>query len=173
MKINFGCGKRVWAGFYNIDAIHNPGAERAPELLHAIRFTPDGQVENPIPLADGCADELYAMHVIEHVYRWEANALVLEWARLLKSGGRLILELPNIEAAAKNLLAGQPDQMGMWPLYGDWEHRDPYMMHRHGYTPKTIAALAKECGLVNITMLPPKTHGARANRDMRLEAIKA
>lgn len=113
------------------------------------------------------------MHVIEHVYRWEANALVLEWARLLKSGGRLILELPNIDAAAKNLLAGQSDQMGMWPLYGDWSHRDPYMMHRHGYTPKTIVALAKECGFVNITMLPPKTHGARANRDMRLEATKA
>lgn len=42
MRINFGCGKRVWPGFYNIDAVRNPGASRAPELLHAIRFTPDG-----------------------------------------------------------------------------------------------------------------------------------
>jgi hypothetical protein len=57
-------------------------------------------------------------------------------------------------------------------LYGDWSHRDPYMMHRHGYTPKTIQALLQECGLRRVALLPPKTHGARRNRDMRIEAIR-
>lgn len=171
MKINFGCGRQVLQGYYNIDAVRNPHARRTPEMLHAVRFN-DGEVENPIPLQDGCADELFAGHVIEHVYRWEANALVNEWKRLLRQGGKLILELPNIEAAAKNLLSGRDDQMVMWPLYGDPSHRDPYMCHRWGYKPSTIRALLQECGMSDITILPPQTHGAKHDRDMRVESIK-
>ena len=47
------------------------------------------------------------------------------------------------------------------------------MCHRWGYTPATIAALLQESGFANIRVLPPATHGAKANRDMRVEAVKA
>lgn len=98
--------------------------------------------------------------------------MLVEWYRLLKPGGRLILELPNLEKACRNLLKGLNDQMSMWPIYGDWNRGDEYMMHKHGYTPKTIKGLLKECGFSNISILPPQTHGRRANRDMRVEAVK-
>lgn len=172
MKINFACGKQVWNGFYNIDAVRHPAAPRDPELIHAIKFDKNGDIINPIPLDDDCADELQAMHIIEHVYAWEAPALVKEWRRLLKPRGLLILELPNIEKAARNLLNGMNDQMAMWPIYGDWNHKDPYMMHKHGYTSATITELLRRCGFANALIKAPITHGARANRDMRVEAIK-
>lgn len=172
MKINFGAGRRVLDGFYNVDAIHNRHAPRAPELIHAVEFTPDGSVRNPLPLADSCADLLQAMHVIEHVYAWEAPALLREWRRLLRPGGLLVLELPNIEAAARNLLAGKPEQMWLWPMTGDPSHRDPFMMHKHCYTPKSIQALVANCGFDDIKFLLPQTHGPRPDRDMRVEARK-
>lgn len=170
MKINFGCGSQMLDGFINIDAV--AGGKKKPELLHAIVFDKDGHVTNPIPLADECAEELHSYHVIEHVYAWEAVHLLAEWKRLLKPGGKLILELPNIRLACENFLAGLPDQMGMWPLYGDWNHKDPYMMHKHGYTPETIEQLLIAAGFNSVSHLPPQTHGARLNRDMRVECVK-
>ena len=172
MRINFWCGRQVLDGWFNVDAVRSPKAPRDPELIHAVDFHRDGRVANPLPLDDGCASELQAMHAIEHVYAWEAPYLLDEWSRLLKAGGRLVLELPNLEAAARNLLQGLGHQMSMWPLYGDPGHKDPYMTHRWGYTPTTICELVQRCGFVDIQLKPPQTHGARANRDMRLEARK-
>jgi predicted SAM-dependent methyltransferase len=171
MRINLGCGKSILPGFFNIDAQANPDG-KSPDLVFALSFNRNGDLVEKIPLDDGCADILQAMHIIEHMQAWEAPAFLAECKRLLEPGGKLILELPNIRLACENLLAGLPDQMGMWPIYGDWNHKDPYMMHRHGYTPKTIEALLLSAEFNNICHLPPQTHGARANRDMRVECVK-
>jgi ubiquinone/menaquinone biosynthesis C-methylase UbiE len=157
VKINAGCGRHKLPGFVNVDV------QGDPDLTADLRA---------IPLPDGCADELQAMHVIEHFYLWETPAVLTEWRRLLKPGGRLVLELPNLEAACRNVLAGLPDQMGLWPLYGDPSHADPFMCHRWAYTPASIKALLAEHGFRSIKILPPQTHGRRANRDMRVEATR-
>jgi predicted SAM-dependent methyltransferase len=171
MRINIACGKQTWAGFFCVDAVRHPKAQRDPDLLHAFQFATSGDLLNPLPLEDGCADEVHSYHFLEHVYRWEAPHLVAEFRRLLKPGGRLVLELPNIESAARNLLAGLNDQMAMWPLYGDPGHRDPYMCHRWGYTPATVAALLRDGGFAGVVVKPPITHGAKSHRDMRVEAL--
>lgn len=172
MRINFSCGKQTWDDFYCIDAVAHPKASRAPDLLHVVEFEGEMLI-NPIPLGDGCADELHSYHFLEHVYAWEAPALVREWARLLKTGGRLIIELPNIALAAQNLLSGYKDQHNMWAFYGDPGHRDPFMCHRWGYTPETVRVLLAANGFASIKSLAPQTHGARIGRDMRVEAVKA
>jgi predicted SAM-dependent methyltransferase len=170
LKINFACGKQTWPGFFCIDAARNPKATRDPDLLHVVEFD-DGAIR-PMPLPDGCADELHSYHFVEHVYAWEAPALVAEWQRLLKPGGLLVIECPDIEKAARNLLAGRNDQMVMWPLYGDPQHRDPFMCHRWGYTPRTLQALVEAAGFVKVRQMEPRSHGPRPDRDMRLEARK-
>jgi predicted SAM-dependent methyltransferase len=170
--INYGCGRRIQNGWVNVDAVVNPKAPRAPEVLHALTFNADGSIVEPTPLPDEYADVLMAAHVVEHFREWEAPFVVLEWKRLLKPGGKLILELPNIEAAARNLLAGMDPQMWQFPFYGDGSHKDPYMLHKFGYTPKMIRRLVQDAGFKNIELLPPQTHGPRPNRDMRVEAVK-
>lgn len=157
MKVNAGCGKRILPGYVNVDL------QGSPDIVADLRV---------IPLEDGCASEVFSAHVIEHFFLWEVPDLLREWRRLLAPRGLLVIECPNLEAAARNLLAGMNDQMAMWPIYGDWNHKDALMMHKHGYTPKTLAALLKGNGFDSITHQPPQTHGARANRDMRIEARK-
>lgn len=173
MKINYCCGRQVLEGYLNIDAVVNPKAPRPPELLHTLSFHPDGSLLASTPLADACAEELQAMHALEHFYQWEAPALLREWHRLLKRDGKLILELPNLILACQNLLAGKSGQWSMWPLYGNQETRDPFMCHKTGYTPATVTKLLSDHGFINIKVLPPVTHGAKLNRDMRVEAVKA
>jgi predicted SAM-dependent methyltransferase len=164
IKLNLGCGRRVLDGFINVDIAHNKRAPRAPEILSDVRA---------VPLSDGYADECHAYHVIEHFVAWEAAAVIAEWCRLLKPGGLLVLELPNLESACRNLLLGKSDQMVMWPLYGDPSHRDEFMTHRWGYTPKTIVELLNASGFHKVKVLQPQTHGPRPDRDMRVEGRKA
>lgn len=169
MKINFACGKQTWPDFYCIDAVQHPKASRPLDLIHAFQFA-KGRLKNCIPLDDGCADELHAYHFIEHVYAWEALEVILEFKRLLKPSGRLVLELPDIEKCAQNLINGSKDQLCMWGLYGDPGWKDEFMCHRWGYTPKTICELLRGAGFGFIEVLEPQTHGKRVNRDMRVEA---
>lgn len=171
IKINIGCGKQTWDGFYCVDAVAHKKATRPPDLIHAFNFDGD-RLQNPLPLNDGVSSELHNYHFIEHFYRWEAPALISEFHRLLKIGGRLIMELPDIEKCARNLIKGSSDQLSMWGFYGDPGWEDQFMCHRWGYTPGSIAALLKDGGFTKINILPPKTHGRRVNRDMRIEAVK-
>lgn len=158
MKINAGCGKRKMAGFVNVDI------QGDADVISDLRR---------LPFEDAVAIELHAYHVIEHFYRWEIGEVLDEWNRVMKPGALLVLELPNILLAAKNLLAGTRDQLCMWAFYGDPGHRDPLMIHRWGYTPETVTALVAEHGFGDVTMRLPQTHSARVNRDMRVEARKA
>lgn len=171
MRINYGCGRRVLPGYYNIDAQHNPKAPRAPEMIHALRFGPTGNLLELTPLEDGCAKEVHCYHLIEHFYAWEAPSVINEFRRLLRPGGLLVLELPNLDAACSNHVNGQSDQMTMWPLYGDPSHMDPYMCHKWGYTPETMKQLLKQCGMRKIALEAPRTHRRRTDRDMRVVSI--
>lgn len=164
MRLNIGCGRMVLKGWTNCDVQASPKAPRPPEILCDART---------VPLPDACASEVMALHLIEHFYLWEVPAVLAEWRRLLKPRGTLTLELPDLRKACKNLIAGRDDQMSMWPLYGDPGHRDPFMCHRWGYTPETITALLTGNGFDAVKILPPQTHGANHQRDMRVQAIKA
>lgn len=172
MKLNVGCGKQTWDGFFCVDAVQHPKASRPIDLVYEFTFTPEGYLREMLPLDDGCVSELHNYHFIEHVHEWEAPAVINEFFRLLELGGRLVMELPDIEHACRNILKGKADQWGMWPLYGDGSHKDPYMCHKYGYTKKTMRRLLANAGFREIKFSEPLTHGRRKERDMRVEAIK-
>lgn len=170
MRINVGCGRHVLDGFVNVDVERSPKAPRAPEVLASAVA---------IPLEDGCADEVMAIHLLEHFYWWEVPAVLAEWRRLLKPGGLLVLELPDILKCARNLIklaaAGadvhQIDSQAMWGLYGDPGTRNPLMCHRWGWHPATLQAELHAAGFTDLVWPPTQWHAAgRAHRDMRVEA---
>lgn len=179
MKINFACGKTVLDGYYNCDAVRSPDAPRDPELLHELVFDAEGALTNPLPLANGCAEEILSVHFVEHVFRWETPHLIAEWARLLCPGGRLIVELPDIVKCAKNVWKGvqgnkHPEQLGLWGIYGDPRLKSPFMCHRWGWTASTLTPLLHENGFRDVVELPTQFHGVgRHIRDFRLEAVRA
>jgi hypothetical protein len=167
VKLNIGCGGRRIDGYTGVDAVQRPAADIVARA-------------DSIPLPDASVEEIMAIHLFEHFYRWECEGVLAEWRRLLIPGGRLVLEMPDLLKACKNVIDGKmvggkdPDQLGMWGLYGDPRQSDPYMAHRWGWTLKTLTALLKANGFRDIQQETPQWHPAgREQRDMRLVAIKA
>lgn len=171
MKLHLFCGRRVIDGWTNIDVVASPKAPRAPDLLASALS---------IPLPDGCADEVMAIHGFEHLHSWDAPKALAEWHRLLKPGGLLVLEMPDVVKCAKNLVklieTGDEkaiESLAMNGLYGDQSQQDPYMGHKYGWTPKTIKPLLKRAGFGFFKERPTQWHGiGKAHRDFRIEARK-
>jgi ubiquinone/menaquinone biosynthesis C-methylase UbiE len=172
MKINVGAGRHVLDGWVNVDVVRSPKASRDPDVFaNALS----------IPLPNGCADELMAIHLFEHLAFWEAPKALTEWHRLLKPGGLLVLEMPNGIKCAKNLVRfGETedvkslDSLAMHGLYGDPRTEDPYMGHKWAWWPKTLRPLLKKAGFTEIREAETQWHAiGKKHRDFRMEARRA
>lgn len=170
VRLNLGCGDKILQGYINIDtAPKRKGKE--PDIIADIR-----NLEN---IKSNISDEILAVHVVEHFYYWEVIPLLMGWRRILKPGGKIILECPNLLFACQMILsdphrASRPDkngQMSMWPLYGDPSWRDPLMVHKWSYTPDSLKTVLIESGFVNAVQEPAQ-YKLREPRDMRICAYK-
>lgn len=165
-RVNVGCGKRILPGFLNVDAVNRPGVDHVCPA-HAL------------PIPDASATLVMAIHVVEHVYPWEVPTLLAEWARVLAPDGQLVLEMPDVLKAARNLAEGlrigkHPDQAHMWAIYGDDTLCDPWMMHKSGWWFTRLQPLVEAAGFVSVTEHDTVYHPAgRVVRDFRLEAVRA
>jgi len=169
VRLNLGCGDKYLEGYTNVDlAPSRKGKE--PDVICDLK---------KLDFPEGYADEVLSVHTIEHFYHWEAKDVVAEWMRVLKPGGQLILECPNLLTAAKHFLKdpekysspGKEGQMSMWVFYGDPAWRDPLMCHRWGYTPKSLQKLLCEAGFTQVKQEPAQFK-KREPRDMRITGIK-
>jgi glycosyltransferase involved in cell wall biosynthesis len=170
IKLNLGCGDKILAGYVNVDVAPSR-AGKQPDVLCDLR-----KLE---PFASGTIEEVLAVHVVEHFWRWEVVDILKEWARVLQSGGRMVLECPNLLTACEEFLRnsesgsgpGPEGQRTMWVFYGDPAWKDPLMCHRWNYTPQSLGAVMAEAGLVNIRQEPAQFK-LREPRDMRMVGQK-
>lgn len=167
LRLNVGAGDRILPGWTGVDVTQR----KAADIIADARS---------IPLEAGTVDELMAIHLVEHVHPWEVPALLTEWARLLRTEGLLILEMPDLMKACENIVDGRmkggkhPDQLGLWALYGDSRTQDPLMAHKYAWTFATLTPLVEAAGFTNVCQRPTQFHPAgREHRDFRMEARKA
>lgn len=169
MRLNLGCGDKILPGYVNVDIAPSRKGQ-VPDVLcdlHALKFE------------EASADEILSVHVVEHFWRWEVVGVLKEWARVLKTGGKIVLECPNLESACREFLEnpmqgagpGKEGQRTMWVFYGDPAWRDPLMVHRWGYTPASLAEVMAEAGFIYIRQEPAEFK-LKEPRDMRLVGVK-
>jgi SAM-dependent methyltransferase len=169
-RLNLGCGDKLLPGYVNVDVAASRAGRRPDVLCDLRRLT---------PFESDSVEEILSVHAIEHFWRWEAADVLREWLRVLKPGGVMILECPNLATACAELLkdpdcfagAGRDGQLTMWVLYGDPAWQDPLMCHRWGYTPQSLMRLMGEAGLVKLRQEPAQFK-LREPRDMRIVGEK-
>jgi predicted SAM-dependent methyltransferase len=76
-----------------------------------LRVHSDGQ----IPVPDGWAEEILAIHVLEHVHPSQLAATLAEWGRCLGGGGLLRVHVPDFRALC-TAFANEPDIGRRWAL---------------------------------------------------------
>lgn len=169
-RLNLGCGDKILDNYINVDVAPSRAGKKPNVLCDLHRLE---------PFANDSADEILSVHVIEHFWRWEVVDILKEWVRVLKPGGKLILECPNLTSACQAFLnaplqrsrADQNGQTTMWVFYGDPGWKDPLMVHRWGYTPESLGEVMREAGLIDIRQEPAQFK-LREPRDMRMVGMK-
>lgn len=171
VALNLGCGDKILPGYVNVDLVDQRAGSR-PDVVCDIRKL--------AVFEDNYADEILSVHVIEHFYQWEAKEVLLEWVRVLKPGGRMVVECPNLLTACEEVLKdpehstgpGVEGQRTMWVLYGDPAWKDPLMCHKWLYTPASLGRLMQECGLEKVD-IDVAQFKLGPPRDMRLVGYKS
>jgi len=115
------------------------------------------------------------IHVWEHGYKWQAEELASALYEVLRPGGELILECPNLEIACQSFLGMYKDSNSyhMHVFYGDPQRKDPSYGHRWGYTPETLVAqLVKSGGFHHRDIRVERARHHVPDRDFRVVAVK-
>ena len=142
MKLHVGCGTKKLPGWINIDAVKAAN----PDVVH--------DLSQPLPYADLCADELFASGVLEHFDKYMRYLVFGDWARVLKVGGTITVEVPDFEKMVSRRLLKKFFQFDDFTdtFFGEnmWESQiyiGHYGNHKWGYSKASLTAFAKKFGV--------------------------
>lgn len=162
IDLHLGSGKINWQDWINCDLDH-PNADQHCDI-------------RKLPFGTDYADRICAVHVVEHFYHWELQKMLKEWLRVLKPGGKLIIELPCMDKVfayiADKVTRKLPvsPTFTFFPIWGDPNYHSEAMCHKWGYTMAMMKEELRLAGFNEIAYLKARYHFPE--RDMRLEAIK-
>ncbi|MBD3176715.1 MAG: glycosyltransferase [Armatimonadia bacterium] len=140
-RVEIGCGDRPRPGFIHVDPRPLPHVEVLGTL-------------QDIPLPNGCADETFAAHVIEHVPEAELGQAIRELRRVLKPGGRVLLRGPDVLRQYGWFAEGGCDADALDLMIGG--HQDhSENVHRSWHTAERVAELLHRHGFEGARILDP------------------
>jgi predicted SAM-dependent methyltransferase len=144
MKLNLGCGCDVREGWLNIDV----------RRTHPRVLVLDLERELLRPFPDESVDEILAKDFIEHLSWRVVEAFLRDCHRVLKRGGRMYIQVPDLEAIARKVILNPDFRYGNltgWRAISFWVYgaQDyPENAHKAGFTIPTLRRLLESVGFV-------------------------
>lgn len=165
MRVNLGCGKQPLPGYCNVDALDLPGVDIVGDAVTVLAAMPDASV-----------DEIFSQHMIEHLLPAQWFALLVHIVRVLKPGGVVILECPDIKRVCECFVADTGGLRWSWwhhCLYGDPSNGGA---HRQGFTIQRLRDELEAAGLHVARSVPWGDNnpegGCNVKYNLRVEAVK-
>jgi len=94
-KLHLGCGGKHLDGYINIDLYEQAGVDLVMDATDLL-------------FVNNSVDEIRSEHLIEHFTYHQATKAFKEWFRVLKPGGLLFIECPDILGYCKRFI-GEPE----------------------------------------------------------------
>lgn len=147
-KLHIGCGLKRLEGYINIDVIPLEGCDVVMDATSGFHVIPSD-----------IAVEIKMQNVFEHFFRSQQNKALKEYHRMLKKGGRLIIEsLPNFDAIIdaylkkeKGVVGEKFDLFNVYRLtHGEPEQGDAinqlHQLHKDIFTKESTRTLLENAG---------------------------
>ena len=171
VKLNLGSGLYVAPGWINIDGsiktlfvkmprsvlnvalpLTNVRADFSPDeftnLVREHRFV-FHNLKYGIPLADSSVDFIFCSHMLHHLYRDDALALLREAVRVLKHDGTMRIAVPDLEYIVALYHEGKREQALEYFFYPKKPRGDLYR-RAYQYDFVLLKALMEEAGVRNV-----------------------
>ncbi len=114
LKLNLGARTQRLPGFKNMDIDAHEGVDFVGDVSDLGRFQ------------EGSVDEIYASHILEHFEYHKTDAVLKEWCRVLKPGGKLYVAVPDFARAVELYGRIGLDEWIIRFLCGDQEYKTAY-----------------------------------------------
>ncbi len=113
MKLHLGCWHRNIPGFTNVD------------LCDFEHINYKSNIDDLSMFSDGSVSLIYSSHSFEYFNRQEAVGVLKEWGRVLKSGGKLRMSVPDFDSLIKVYHQIEDIEKILGPLYGQMKIETP------------------------------------------------
>lgn len=150
-RLNCGCGNVPLQGYYNIDKHYYPGSDNP--------LTDKGEVERwkdeedsvwiygdavELPFSDESFDEVIMVHVLEHLSKADGERALKQAFRVLKPGGTLEVEVPDLKKGCELFLKNGAIDRTMGLFYGSFGKEGEGQFHLYGYDHDSLKGLMSE-----------------------------
>jgi SAM-dependent methyltransferase len=145
MRLHLGCGKRYLPGWVHVDLTPGPHIDFLASIGELSMFE------------SGSVSEIYCSHALEYFDRVQAADVLREWNRVLTSGGKLFLAVPDFQALIRIYEESRDLNSILGPLFGRMTSGLPLqtIYHRTTFDRESLVSLLNENGFVNIVEYDP------------------
>lgn len=156
VRLHLGSGFKYYPGWLNVDVVGDQ------DVISDLR---------DLPFDDEYADKIESIHVFEHFERVDIPIVLREWARVLKTGGTLTLEMPSLEKIAQKIVDGEKNlRLTLFGLFGDPNYESQFMRHKWCWSREELAMELSRFGFIDIHFSDAQYHVP--SRDMRVTCKK-
>ncbi|MEW5821453.1 MAG: methyltransferase domain-containing protein, partial [Cyanobacteriota bacterium] len=157
VKLNIGCNKVYKAGYINIDETNDAIADR---------------VSTPydLPFEDNSVDLIESYNLIEQLTFEKALMSIEEWYRVLKNGGRLVIETLHLDNIVEEYLKTDEHEYKDEYLKKVFKTNDENNQVYSAYNIVKLTHILLSSGFENVEELTPKVTNYKEG--FRLECIK-
>lgn len=135
LRLNLGCGKNKIEGYVNIDV------EEAcePDLVHDF-------LKAPLPYEDNSVDEILLFHTIEHINKRLHIVLLMEFWRVLRPNGTIIISFPEFSRCIDNWKTNKSGMREFWEATIFGRQLYPSDFHVCAMDSREFSSLMREVG---------------------------